>query len=81
MLRNIGRHGRQISGAYQTEQCRILSIAALAKAPPKLDEKGAPTVFFLARSPEAPRTTIVVFSLSSMVLSIVTVSKSNLESE
>lgn len=32
--------------------------------------QGQLTVFFFARSPEAPRTTMMVFSLSSMVLSV-----------
>lgn len=50
-------------------------IARLAQAVEDGQDKGALTVFFLARSPEAPRTTIVVFSFNSMVLDIAMVSE------
>lgn len=61
--------------AYQAKKCRILWMITLVQGVEDYQDKGALTVFFLARSPEAPSTTIVVFSFNSMVLSIATVSE------
>lgn len=41
---------------------------------PHTKPKSAGNVFFFARSPEAPKTTMIVFSLSSMFLSPVWIS-------
>lgn len=56
-------------GTYQAEQRRELS-PELAHGYIESLQARLLTVFFFARSPDAPRTTIVVFSLSSMVLSV-----------
>lgn len=51
---------------------KVVSEAAMAKF---CKYQGVRTVFFLARSPEAPRTMTTVLSLSSMVLRGTAVSK------
>ena len=65
---------------YQAEECGELNICQLAAISPLhcIDGMGSqqrggtasPTVFFFARSPEAPSTTITVSSLSSIKLDV-----------
>lgn len=59
--------GDMVAVTYETEECRELveqvSIQAHTGA-----AREAQTVFFLARSPDAPSTTMMVSSFNSMVL-------------
>jgi hypothetical protein len=58
----VSRHFARF--AYQTEERGVLgeTLSARHRA---AERDAALTVFFLARSPEAPRTTMTVFSFSS----------------
>lgn len=56
------------AGNCEFQRVHVSAKVRRAKAKAKAAQKSMIlTVFFLAKSPEAPRTTIVVFSLSSTV--------------